>query len=257
MRILSLGAGVQSSTIALMAKHGDLEPIDAAIFADVGAEPKAVYTWLDKLEPMLPFPVYRVSTGNLEQEMYNALDKKLKRWNAPPFFTDNGGMLWRKCTKFYKLTAIRRQTRKLWLAAGKPELFQIVGISYDEIQRMKESGVKYIKNIFPLVEKKITRQGCIKWMLEHGYPEPPKSACVFCPYHDTKTWKRMMDKEPEEFKRAEELEKKIHDNQGRISKRKLFLTRWEKPIREAILEASQSNQVDFGFLQECDGLCGL
>ena len=34
LRILSLGAGVQSSTIALMMKHGEIEPCDFAIFAD-------------------------------------------------------------------------------------------------------------------------------------------------------------------------------------------------------------------------------
>ncbi len=59
--ILSLGAGVQSSTMALMAKHGEINPMpDAAIFSDVGAEPKSVYEYLDWLEGELPFPVYRV-----------------------------------------------------------------------------------------------------------------------------------------------------------------------------------------------------
>lgn len=67
-RILSLGAGVQSSTLALMFKHGELTPMpDAAIFADPQAEPKRVYTWLDWLESQLPFPVYRVSRGSLRR----------------------------------------------------------------------------------------------------------------------------------------------------------------------------------------------
>src|SRR5688572_3380034 len=35
MEIISLGAGVQSSTMALMAAHGEIQPMpDAAIFAD-------------------------------------------------------------------------------------------------------------------------------------------------------------------------------------------------------------------------------
>lgn len=37
IRILSLGAGVQSSTLALMIAAGGVAPIDAAIFADTGA----------------------------------------------------------------------------------------------------------------------------------------------------------------------------------------------------------------------------
>ena len=35
LRILSLGAGVQSSTLALMIEKGEIENVSAAIFADV------------------------------------------------------------------------------------------------------------------------------------------------------------------------------------------------------------------------------
>ncbi len=50
MHVISLGAGVQSTTMALMAAHGEIEPMpDAAIFADTGAEPTAVYEHLDCL----------------------------------------------------------------------------------------------------------------------------------------------------------------------------------------------------------------
>lgn len=47
IHVLSLGAGVQSSTLAFLAAHGVVEPMPAlAIFADTGWEPKAVYEWL-------------------------------------------------------------------------------------------------------------------------------------------------------------------------------------------------------------------
>jgi 3'-phosphoadenosine 5'-phosphosulfate sulfotransferase (PAPS reductase)/FAD synthetase len=59
---LSLGAGVQSSTLALMAARGEIGPMPkAAIFADTQAEPESVYRWLDWLEKQLPFPVHRVT----------------------------------------------------------------------------------------------------------------------------------------------------------------------------------------------------
>ena len=52
LNVLSLGAGVQSSTLALMAAHGEIEPMpDCAIFADTGDEPKDVYEWLKWLRP--------------------------------------------------------------------------------------------------------------------------------------------------------------------------------------------------------------
>ncbi|MBF9664240.1 hypothetical protein IAI33_11380, partial [Streptococcus pseudopneumoniae] len=47
LTILSLGAGVQSSTLALMAAAGEITPMpDIAIFADTGWESAVVYKWL-------------------------------------------------------------------------------------------------------------------------------------------------------------------------------------------------------------------
>lgn len=43
VRVLSLGAGVQSSAIALMIAEGEIEPVEFAVFADTGAEPDRVY----------------------------------------------------------------------------------------------------------------------------------------------------------------------------------------------------------------------
>lgn len=66
LRVLSLGAGVQSTTLALMAAHGEIGPMpDCAIFADTGWEPAAVYEHLAWLRSpnVLPFPVHIISGG--------------------------------------------------------------------------------------------------------------------------------------------------------------------------------------------------
>ena len=47
INVLSLGAGVQSSTMALMSAKGELPKADCAIFADTGYEPKAIYNYLN------------------------------------------------------------------------------------------------------------------------------------------------------------------------------------------------------------------
>ena len=45
MRYISLGAGVQSSVMALMASRGEIGPTpDCAVFADTQWEPESVYT---------------------------------------------------------------------------------------------------------------------------------------------------------------------------------------------------------------------
>ena len=72
LRVLSLGAGVQSTTLALMAAHGDVGPMpDCAIFADTGDEPAAIYEHLQWLSSpnVLPFPVHVATRGALERAL--------------------------------------------------------------------------------------------------------------------------------------------------------------------------------------------
>jgi len=53
MRLLSLGAGVQSTVLALMSADGTLPKVDGAVFADTGWEPKRVYEHLFRLRDVL------------------------------------------------------------------------------------------------------------------------------------------------------------------------------------------------------------
>lgn len=62
MRILNLGAGVQSTTIFLMAHEGVIPMIDHAIFADTQEEPEAVYQHLAWLRTV-PEPVPLIHVG--------------------------------------------------------------------------------------------------------------------------------------------------------------------------------------------------
>lgn len=88
LRVLSLGAGVQSTTLALMAAHGEIGPMpDCAIFADTGWKPNAIYehlAWL-RTPNVLPFPVHIVSAGNLRADLIAA--SRGERWASIPAFT--------------------------------------------------------------------------------------------------------------------------------------------------------------------------
>lgn len=196
LRVLSLGAGVQSTTLALMAAHDHFGPLDCAIFADTGWEPAAVYEhlrWL--MSPnVLPFPVYVVSAGNLRDNLLAA--GQGKRWASIPAFTRTVdrrgnvsiGMIRRQCTTSAKIEPIRRKVRELTGLTRKRSprhavMSQWLGISMDEVVRMKPSREAWQVNRFPLIEKRMTRQDCLNWIRSHGYPDPPKSACIGCPFH--------------------------------------------------------------------------
>ena len=89
------------------------------------------------------------------------------------------------------------------------EVELLMGISYDEIYRMKPNRMPYIKNVFPLIDMRLTRQDCKNWFKKHYNVQPPRSACTYCPYHNDKEWDQMKKNNPKEFQEVVEFDKKI------------------------------------------------
>jgi 3'-phosphoadenosine 5'-phosphosulfate sulfotransferase (PAPS reductase)/FAD synthetase len=89
LRVLSLGAGVQSTTLLLLSAQRHLPRLDAAIFADTGWEPRAVYEHLDRIDREIAqpagIPILRVSCGNIRDD---ALDPR-RRFASMPLFVLN------------------------------------------------------------------------------------------------------------------------------------------------------------------------
>jgi hypothetical protein len=274
---LSLGAGVQSSTIALMAKHGEITPMpDAAIFADTQAEPASVYKWLDWLEPQLPFPVIRVTRGDMTQESLLIKDRKdgTGRWSKSliPAFIQNKdgskGIMGRQCTYSYKVEQLERAARlhgKVKRGQKNVTVTQWIGISWDEIQRIKPSRVAWSQHRWPLVELRMGRRDCLKWMESHGYPKPPRSACVYCPFHSDNEWRRLRDQEPEEFKRAIRFEKDLQAVKAKTERMRgvPFLHPSCVPLDQVDLSTDiERGQLSLwldeqSFGNECEGMCGV
>ena len=177
VKILSLGAGVQSTTLALMAEHGEIEKPVAAIFADTQAEPKEVYIFLDWLEKQLPFPVHRVTKGNMTEAMMTfktSKDGRIYTKSMIPAYTQapDGtiGLLGRSCTADYKIAPILKNLRRLCkIKRGEKQvqITQWIGISYDEIQRMKPSRDAWTQHRWPLIEREMRRHDCIAWLERH------------------------------------------------------------------------------------------
>ena len=267
--VLNLGAGVQSSTLALMAAAGEITPMpDFAIFADTQAEPKSVYIWLNWLEKQLPFPVHRVTAGNMTEHMMTLRTAKDGRqWTKsmiPAFMqAPDGsiGLLGRSCTADYKIAPILKNLRRLCGIKRGEKNFQItqwIGISYDEIQRMKPSRDAWTQHRWPLIEREMRRHDCIAWLKRNGFPEPPRSACVYCPFHSSKEWRKLKDDEPEAFAEAVRVEKELQRTKAEAADRSIpWLHRSCVPLEEIDLSTeTDAGQLDM-FGNECEGLCGV
>lgn len=261
LRIISLGAGVQSTTMALMAAHGETGPMpDCAIFADTQGEPKAVYdhlAWL--MSPnVLPFPVHVVTAGNLWE---SAVKVRAKRDGTgtyiatalPVFMDERGkfGMAMRACTRDFKITPIVRKAREILGRSGTAEMW--VGISTDEAARMKPARQKWIKTRWPLIERRMSRGDCLQWLKRNGYPNPPKSACTFCPFHSDDAWKSLTGAEFADAVAKEREMQAAYANATSI-RGVPYLHSSRRPLDTVVLDGT--NQLNM-FNNECEGMCGV
>lgn len=280
LRVLSLGAGVQSTVLALMAAHDEIERPDCAIFADTGWEPDYVYDHLNWLETQLPFPVHRVGLDHRLQDRvrecrgHSGSEGYL---DIPKFQRHNDGSLSfnsrRQCTSRYKVRPIRRKIRTLIGYPGKGRIprrlvvDQLFGISTDEATRMRDSDVSYIRNLYPLIDNNMSRQDCQTWWSAR-YPgrELHKSACVGCPFHSAKEWLNIRHLTPVQFDEACEIDTAIR-NCGPADA-EIFLHARRLPLRDAVnIDAEKQQEKDRKQLladsqlsiweEECTGYCGV
>lgn len=273
LRILSLGAGVQSSTMALMYMQHELKPMpDCAIFADTQQEPAAVYDWLRWLEQRLPFPVHHVTKGDLW-----ASATRLKRTRdgertylatAIPAYTQEGltfGKAQRHCTRDYKIKPINTKVRQL---IGRKRVTRkrgvlahmLIGISTDEHLRMKPNHHFWIESQWPLIEAGMSRADCLAWMDRNGYPPPPRSACTFCPYRSDEQWLALTPAEFDDaclkeidlqtaYRLTTELDSVPYFHASRQPLRSVKFD----PMTRRSMAADQLNL----FNNECEGMCGV
>ena len=264
LKVLSLGAGVQSSVMLLMADTGLLgEKPDVAIFSDTQWEPKEVYDHLEWLKSQVSIPVYTVTKGSLPGDFLK--DKREGRYSRATiplhYKYDNRkkGLVMRACTTTYKIKPIIAEIKTILgikpkqVCKGKINVLMWLGISTDEIQRVRDGFEPWIHNYYPLIDNGMSRQDCLSWFGKH-YPDKKltKSACIGCPFRSTNEWLEMKKNNPEQFESACEFDDQIREvwESGEV-----FLSSKCVPLRE--LEPSSLAVIDFSMLDECQGMCGL
>ena len=279
-RALSLGGGTQSTVLALLLSRADPRLLelgypkpDVAIFADTGWEPQYVYRHLSWLEGQLRFPLIRVSEGNLKENLRRGRTVSGHRFVDVPLFTVNEdgkrGMLRRQCTNHYKIRPIHRRIRKL--AGGKrgrpfPKNTHVemwIGISLDEVLRMKPSREAWVEHRWPLVDLGMSRRDCVEWFSSE-YPNRhlPRSACVICPYRSDEHWLELKRCEPSSFEEAVQFDRWLRSSRKTPVRTVLsgrpYLHSSRGPLGSAIerRETERTNEVN-QFNDECEGLCGV
>ena len=266
IRVLSFGAGVQSSTLLRMMIHGEIEPAQHAVFSDTGWEPRSVYDHMKKMRAEAEaagIEFHIVSNGNLREDALN-IDHRFA--SMPVHVVNMKGypaLGRRQCTSEYKIKPLTAKQREL--AGLKPgerckqhRITTIIGISWDESQRMKDPLFPWIRNEYPLIDRRLTRSDCLDWNDRHGYVRPPRSSCIGCPFHSNNEW-RAIRENPEDWANAVEFDHAIRQEPvaSRMFEGRAFLHPQRVPLDQVDLRTVEEKGQLNMFEMECEGMCGL
>lgn len=280
LTVISLGWGVQSWTLAAMSALGALPKVDAAIHADTTHERSQTYAFAAEWTPWLEahgVPVVTVTSPatkhlndpnvtNILIPAYTLARKGAAITSGQGLDVAGGlesveqteGQLRRQCTNRWKIEPLRRwvsgELTRRGLAKQPGIVEQWLGISRDEWQRARTSDVAYTTYRYPLLDLKMTRVDCVAWLQAHDLPVPPKSACVFCPYHNARAWGELKRQAGPDWAHALEIDNVIRDARPPYP---LFVHPKRVPLAEAVVIPEDQGLVQGGLfpVEDDDAPC--
>lgn len=153
-----------------------------------------------------------------------------------------------RSTSQYKVRPLKQEARRL-LGFPHPKRVpagvyaeQAIGISTDEFARAKDSDVRYLRNVFPLLGLGWDRARCLTYLAERGFGNTVRSACLGCPFHGNATWRWIRDHDPDGWEQAVAFDRAIRNGYARANQQdqplrgQYFLHRSCVPLDQANLD---------------------
>jgi hypothetical protein len=197
------GGGVQSAAIAALIVSGRIEKPDLAAIVDTQREQSTTWKYMDSvIAPALSavgVTLHRVIKSDFATvDLYGGKEGDTL---LMPVFTDKSGDIGKLsgyCSNEWK----RRVVNRWATSQGVDRCDTWLGISTDEMGRVKkDSGGKW-QTRYPLIEQRMNRGDCVALVEKMGWPKPPRSSCWMCPNHTAEEWRDIRDNKPEDWKLA-------------------------------------------------------
>ena len=259
--VLSCGAGMQSTALALMAcenkAKGVLYPqvpvYDVILFVDVGREPEWVYHQVAFIKHAceacgIPFII-------LKKDLYQHYmdDFGQKRVTSVPFWTmdQNGkkGKMPRHCTLDFKISFVQQYVKHHYLGYKKgqhnrPQDLNAhrmhIGFSAEERRRAKPNPHPLFVNWFPLIDMGLERKDNYRYIKDVWGLDTKASACIFCPFHRNYFFEYLRMRHNSDYQELIVLDNHIEKMQPRTKiNGKLYISRSRKRIVDLLPEECQ------------------
>ena len=256
MKILSCGAGMQSSALHLMSCENALAKIrgeppvwpqvpiyDISIFCDLGFEPP----WVKKQVEFLANAGHScgVPLVILDSPLYTDFMENFgeRRTISIPWWTIE------EAIKFmadkhedYKVELISKYVRWELLGYKKGQRLREedkkahemhMGFSFEEKQRCKDSPNPMFVNRFPLVDMELTRADNYAYILDVWGLDTKASACCFCPFHRNYFFENLKEHQPQTYAKLLEVDELLRDkNPKPPMDSDLFISRSRKRLAD-------------------------
>lgn len=254
--IWSYGGGTQSIAIAVLISQGKLLHPNRIIFADTGREATETWEYTENhIKPLLDPLGLTIEVASHSLSTVDLYGGKNGKTLLIPAYAAKGGKLSNFCSHEWKMYVVRRY---IGGAKAYPNgCINWLGMSTDEIERLRPSDVTWMETHWPLCGMPVSggygismsRIACKQLIADAGLPTPPKSSCWMCPHRRNDQWKRLKMFYPDDFAKAVQLDKEIRtkDGQGGV-----FLHDSRKSLDEIDFEQEEQEQLELG----CDsGYC--
>jgi len=205
IQVWSCGGGVQSAAIAALIIQGRLPIPDYSIIVDTERELSTTWEYYDAVLRVelgrVGVQLERVSKSRYATaDLYSTDDENL----LLPVFFDPAGKHPGYCSNEWKRRVIMRHCRAL----GIDECQNWLGISTDEMQRVRTGSRRWFQPRYPLIfDVPMSRGACVELVKRMGWPPAPRSSCWMCPHHSDHEW-RIMPRN--DFAKAVALEGELH-----------------------------------------------
>jgi 3'-phosphoadenosine 5'-phosphosulfate sulfotransferase (PAPS reductase)/FAD synthetase len=187
---LSFGGGVNSVAMMLLLLDEGIE--FEAVYVDHECDWPETHEYIKMLREKYPITIIRP-----EYKKRGVIFNNLYEYCLAAKIIPLRQIRW--CTAEFKVNPLHRYFQK--------PCFVMLGIDAGESHRAKLSSDQGMENRFPLIEREITRAGCIEIIKAHNLPVPMKSGCWFCPFQRIGELKKLRHLHPELFCKAVKLEK--------------------------------------------------
>jgi Phosphoadenosine phosphosulfate reductase family len=250
VNVLSFGGGVQTVAMLRMVIAKEMPRPDVVVFADTGDEKVATYRVLDREQRQAE----RAGIAFVRVDNGVKLSDAMKRGDGvfSPAFTRSergpGRMPFKSCTGRWKIEPIRRYLR----SKGVERANVWLGMTTDEIHRVKPADVQWAANTHPFIERGVRRAECEGVLANLGL-RPVKSACVHCPNRTRRGWETIRAVEAD-WTRAVAVDDAIRNAQPDCE---TFCHTDRAPLTEVVQEPPPTlfplDETDMA--DECEGVC--